>query len=33
LGQPIGPIFEIPEFQDFLTLEDGTDGLSRNVGM
>jgi hypothetical protein len=30
LGQPIGPIFKGQE--DFLTLEDGTDMLSRNVG-
>ena len=31
-GQPIGPIFKGQEIQEnFLTLEDGTDGLSRNV--
>jgi hypothetical protein len=38
-GQPLGPIFKGQEVQeenlfflDFLTLEDGTDRLSRNVG-
>jgi hypothetical protein len=35
LGQRVSPIFKGQEFQeekDFLTLEDGTDTLSRNVG-
>jgi hypothetical protein len=34
LLQPIGPIFKSQEVYllDFLTLEDGTDTLSRNVG-
>ena len=35
LGWPIGPIFkgqEIQEFLDFLTLEDGADWLSWNIG-
>jgi hypothetical protein len=31
-GQPLGPIFKDPAVQDRLTLEDGTDKLSRNVG-
>ena len=31
-GQPVGPIFKGQEFQELLTLEDGTDRLSRNVG-
>jgi hypothetical protein len=31
-GQPNGPIFKGQEVQKFLTLEDGTDTLSRNVG-
>ena len=33
-GQHIGPIFKGQEVQeeDFFTLEDGTDRLSRNVG-
>jgi hypothetical protein len=30
--QPIGPIFKDQDVQDFLTLEDGTNKLSRNVG-
>ena len=33
LGQPIGPIFKVRTVQkDFLTPEDGSDRLSRNVG-
>jgi hypothetical protein len=35
LGQRLGPIFKCQELQkdlDFLTREDGTDRLSRNVG-
>jgi hypothetical protein len=31
-GQPIGPIFNGQAEEDCLTLEDGTDRLSRNVG-
>jgi hypothetical protein len=36
-GQHIGPIFKDQEVEDkrhlvFLTLEDGTDALSRNIG-
>jgi hypothetical protein len=35
-GQPIGPIFKgqvVFAFLDYLMLEDGTDRLSRSVGM
>ena len=31
-GQPIVPDFSGQDIQDFLTTEDGTDRLSRNVG-
>jgi hypothetical protein len=31
-GQRIGPILNGQEIRDFLTLEDGADAMSRNIG-